>query len=182
MRKNVIFKFNHRYQLDGEMADQFITSLYSLAVRCTKNEMIRDRLVVGIRNVVLSEKLQLHEELMLEKAKKAIRQQEAVHEHQDVLISDRLGNPQIAVDSIQQAKKSRKPTRAKKSEGGSSVPASGTKQCTHCGKASHMRNKCPARDAICHKCQHKGHYSSQCFTKSVGIGKKLYGFPIFRTS
>ena len=84
MRKNVIFKFNHWYQLAGEMADQFITSLYSLAVRCTKNEMIRDRLVVGIRNVALSEKLQLHEELMLEKAKKAIRQQEAIHEHQDV--------------------------------------------------------------------------------------------------
>ena len=55
VRKNVIFeraKFNRRYQLAGETADQFIASLYSLAENCNyaalKDEMIRDRLVVGI--------------------------------------------------------------------------------------------------------------------------------------
>ena len=55
MRKNVIFdraKFNRRSLLAGETADQFITSLYSLAENCNyinlKEEMIRDRLVVGI--------------------------------------------------------------------------------------------------------------------------------------
>ena len=94
-----------------------------------------------------------------------IRQREAVHEHQDVLIGDRKASTQITVDAIQQAKKSRKPVRAKKPERGPSTSA--PKQRTRCGKEYHKRDKCPAHDATCHKCQHKDHYSSQCFTKSV---------------
>jgi len=60
IRKNVIFeraKFNCQSQLAGETADQFIASLYSLAENCNyaglKEEMIRDRLVVGIRDMSL---------------------------------------------------------------------------------------------------------------------------------
>ena len=40
-------------------------------------------------------------------------------------------------------------------------------KCSRCGKGSHSRQQCPARDAICHKCRKKGHYSSQCFSKSI---------------
>ena len=39
-----------------------------------KEELIRDRLVVGIRDAALSERLQLDGDLTLEKVKKAIRQ------------------------------------------------------------------------------------------------------------
>ena len=63
--------------------------LYRLAESCDygdlKDEMIRDRLVVGIRDVVLSRQLQLDPDLTLEKAKKMVRQQEAVHDQQQVL-------------------------------------------------------------------------------------------------
>ena len=41
------------------------------------------------------------------------------------------------------------------------------KQCTRCGKESHPRNQCPARDAINHKCGKKGHYSLQCRSKRL---------------
>jgi len=44
--------------------------------------MIRDRLVVGIQDLSLSEHLQLDPELTLEKAKKLVRQLEAVKEQQ----------------------------------------------------------------------------------------------------
>ncbi len=47
--------------------------------------MIRDRLVVGIRDNTLSEKLQMDSALTLESANKAIRQREAVHEQQITL-------------------------------------------------------------------------------------------------
>ena len=53
---NVIFeraRFNQRNQEEGESAEQFITSLYSLADNCAygdlKDDLIRDRIVVGIR-------------------------------------------------------------------------------------------------------------------------------------
>ena len=76
VRHNVIFeraRFNRRDQLEGESGDQYITELYSLAERCSygqlTSEMIRDRLVVGIRDLALSERLQLNPDLTLEKAR-----------------------------------------------------------------------------------------------------------------
>ena len=34
-------------------------------------------------------------------------------------------------------------------------------------KGSSFSSSLPAKDAACHKCNKKGHYSSMCFTKSV---------------
>ena len=69
--------------------------LYKLAEDCEygtmKEEMIRDRLVVGIRDTVLSERLQLDPKLTLESAKKAVRQREAVKEQQQTLNKDGQG-------------------------------------------------------------------------------------------
>ncbi len=50
--------------------------------------MIRDRLVVGIRDGALSERLQMDAELTLERAKKSVRQREAVREQQQLLRGD----------------------------------------------------------------------------------------------
>ena len=81
--------FNKRCQLPNESVDQFITEVYRLGDNCEfgamKEELIRDRLVVGIRDLALSEWLQMEAELMLDKAKRLIRQREAVKEQQDML-------------------------------------------------------------------------------------------------
>ena len=94
VRKNVIFertRFNRRRQGENESIEQFITSLYHLAESCEygelKEEMIRDRIVVGIKDQGLSERLQLDPALTLEKAKTMIRQREAIHEQQAILTS-----------------------------------------------------------------------------------------------
>ena len=91
MRKNLIFKrerYNHQDQQEEESVEQFITSLYSLLENYKygelKEEMIWDRLV-GIWDSVLSERLQMDETLMLDKAKKLVRQREAVKEQQSQL-------------------------------------------------------------------------------------------------
>ena len=62
VRKNVIFeqaRFNRCNQLEGETTETYIMELYTLAESCeyreTKEEMIRNRLVVGIRDTSLSE-------------------------------------------------------------------------------------------------------------------------------
>ena len=64
-RRNTIFelaKFNRRVQQEGESVDDFIIDLYSLAEHChygqLHDEMVRDRIVVGIKDSKLSEKLQ----------------------------------------------------------------------------------------------------------------------------
>ena len=168
VRKNVIFeraRFNRRSQKPGESAEQFITSLYSLAENCAygdlRNEMIRDRIVVGIRDEALSERLQLDSELTLEKAKTLVRQREAVHEQQALL---RHGPKQeLTVDAVRRRPPSKNKTPRMTPKGGQS-PAG---KCSRCGKGPHSRQVCPAKDAVCHKCKKKGHYSSQCFSKAV---------------
>ena len=48
-------------QMPDEPVEQFITSLYNLAADCNfeelKDDLIRDRIVVGIRDASLSERL-----------------------------------------------------------------------------------------------------------------------------
>ena len=73
VRKNMIYeraRFNRRDQLEGESAE-YITALYALVKTCDykadqQDEMLRDRLVVGIRNKAVSDKLQLEAGLTLE--------------------------------------------------------------------------------------------------------------------
>ena len=62
-QRNVIFKrtkFNQRKQQQGESVETFVTDLYCLADRCDygqlRNEMIRDRIVVGLLDDAISEK------------------------------------------------------------------------------------------------------------------------------
>ena len=162
IRKNVIFeraRFNRRKQLEGESAEQYITHLYQLAENCDygelKSEMIRDRLVVGIKDSALSENLQIDADLTLEKAKKRIRQREAVQEQQQLL----KGGTSSTLEEIRSHRGGFKNRpRAKPSP-------KHPKQCTRCGKELHSRDKCPARDVTCHRCQKKGHYSTQCYSK-----------------
>ena len=87
--RNVIYecaKFNQRRQEEGE---PFVTALYGLSEHCgygeLHDEMIRDRIVVGIRDSALAIKLQLDSTLTLSKAVAAVRQAEAVKQQQPLL-------------------------------------------------------------------------------------------------
>ncbi|KAL3877565.1 hypothetical protein ACJMK2_035262 [Sinanodonta woodiana] len=84
-KRNVIFeraKFNQRKQEEGELVYSFVTAIYVLAENCNfgslHDEMIRDRLVVGLRDLKLSEKLLLDANLTLESAVSQAQQNEAV--------------------------------------------------------------------------------------------------------
>lgn len=75
-KRNVIFKrakFNVRVQGENELVEDFITDLHCL---------IRDRIVVGLRNKKLSEKLQLDASLTLGKATAQGRQSEEIKKQQ----------------------------------------------------------------------------------------------------
>ena len=95
IKKNGIYeraKFNMGSQKEGEPVDSFITDLFALAEFCNfgnlREELIRDRLVVGILNKQLSEKLQLDIDLTLEKAIIQARQKETIRKQQTVLRTD----------------------------------------------------------------------------------------------
>ncbi|UYV73824.1 K02A2.6-like [Cordylochernes scorpioides] len=93
-KRNVIFEraqFIRRYQQDGEAVEEYIRVLHKMAENCNhgslKEEMIKDRLVVGVKNLQLSEKLQLEPNLTLERAILAACQTECVKQQQTILRS-----------------------------------------------------------------------------------------------
>ncbi|KAJ8969761.1 hypothetical protein NQ314_001598 [Rhamnusium bicolor] len=84
-KTNVIYeraKFNQRDQREGETAEEYITELLKLVRNCKygelSEELIRDRLVVGIKDRDLSERLQMDEELTMQKAIQRVQQAETV--------------------------------------------------------------------------------------------------------
>lgn len=92
VRRNIIFeqaKFNQRRQEEGETVDTFITALHSLTEHCNfgtlTDEMIRDRIVVGLLDAKLSEKLQLDPDLTLPKAINHVQQSKAVKKQQTLM-------------------------------------------------------------------------------------------------
>ena len=102
VRKNLVYErasFNLAHQLADESAEQFITRLHQLAENCEfgdlKNEMIRDRLVIGIRDGQLSERLQMESDLTLQKAEKLVRQRAAVSQQQQALKTPVENKPQL---------------------------------------------------------------------------------------
>ena len=91
-KRNVIYeraKFNIRVQNESEPVESFITDLHCLAEHCQfgtlRDQLIRDRIVVGLKNKRLSEKLQLDPDLTLEKAMNQAKQSEEVKKQQKVI-------------------------------------------------------------------------------------------------
>ena len=110
-KRNVIYeraKSNSRKQEEGEPVDSFITDLYFLVEHCNykdfQDEMIRDRLVVGLRDATLSEKLQLDSKLTLEKAVMKVRQAEAVRQQQPIVRGDEAKKPDVPVGAVHHGK------------------------------------------------------------------------------
>ncbi|XP_065190865.1 uncharacterized protein LOC135821797 [Sycon ciliatum] len=91
-KRNLVYeraKFHQRSQQPGESIDGYITDLFRLAERCNfkqlHDEMIRDRLVAGVADTALSQKLQLDPSLTLDKALAQARQKETVRTQQSTV-------------------------------------------------------------------------------------------------
>ena len=120
--------------------------------------------MVGIRDSALSQRLQLDAELTLETAKINVCQQEAVGEQQQVLRGPANSGPSL--DELQPHRNGCPRGRFSCPKRSGNVPTvlTQSKPCQRCGKGQHPREKCPAKDATCHK---KGRFQSQCRTKNV---------------
>ncbi|GFR99764.1 Pol polyprotein [Elysia marginata] len=167
-KKNTIFaraRFNRKVQQPRELVDSFIQDLHKLADECSyltlKDELIRDRIVVGVRDDDLSKVLQGKQDLDLSEAIRLSRQAEARKEGQNLL--------RPRVDLVKSFARTSHNSGNKRF-----VPAkqlspntTGTK-CGNCGKSPrHKKEACPARTATCHSCNKKGHYSSICRSSKV---------------
>ena len=159
-RKNIIFaraKFNKRVQQPGESVDTFIQDVHRLADDCSygavKDELIRDRIVVGVADDELSKQMQLKLDLTLREAVQLSRQAEARDESQTLL------RPRVE----QVAAKSKFMHHTQRPSYRSSAPSHSQKPCGYCGRTpSHKRDACPAKSAVCSSCGKRGHYKAVC--------------------
>lgn len=153
-QRNIIFsrfKFNSRFQKQGESIDSFITDLHTLAGGCDygdlHDELIRDRIVVGMLDTRLSEAMQLKSELTLKDAIAIARQSEIQHKQNKIIRAE--SSDVNAIKSFSKHNKSNSNNATKP-------------KCNYCGGSVHDRQKCPARESTCFSCKVKGHFSKMC--------------------
>ena len=155
-------RFNCQVQEHEESVEQFITSLYSLSENCQygelKDEMIHDRMVVGIRNSALSKRLQMDKTLTLDKAKKMVRQREVVKEQQHMLKQ----GEETSLDFVRSDTRSTRTTSSQRQ-------ATRETKCTRCGRGPHTKQSCPAKKATCCRCSRKGHFAAVCFSRTIAV-------------
>ena len=156
-RKNIPFeryRFNKRAQEAGESYDQYKTALRKLAEGCefdtiTTEEILRDRLIFGIREVKVCERLLRESQLTLQKTDEICRASESTAQQlKEVSEGD-------TVNSVNFRKKSRRP-RGKKGDTDET-----TKACSNCGWI-HEANNCFARGKTCGSCGKLNHFAAVC--------------------
>lgn len=156
------------------MAEDYITILHQLAGSCEygeiKDEMIHNRLVVGIRDESLSERLQMEVDLTLDKAKMLIRQREAVQQQQWILKDEsKIEAVNVRHKKYRTGKTQKRTLNPSQTVTRQPVPDQPQmRTCKRCGKGSHPCQLYPARDATCYCFNRKGHYSSKCLSRTMG--------------
>lgn len=156
-------------QRPGEKAECYIRALYELSENSefgtSRNEHVRDRLVVGIRDKELSRRMQLMTALTLETAVQMPGRPRMSRADQPA------GGSVKEVASRRSSKAADRPwTREKHKRAGENRKEDTENECGRCGrcKTGHKDiRKCPAADTECRKCKRKGHWARMCKSKTV---------------
>ncbi|GFO18966.1 polyprotein [Plakobranchus ocellatus] len=168
------YKFNSRNQTRTETFDQYVTDLKYLAKNCKfrnlQDELIRDKIVCGIANEKIKERLLREDKLTLDKAIDICRAAEESQKHVKMFETD----VNLAVNKI---KKNRGLDNAQRRKHAVNQPEarpttypqarSKTNQCPRCGY-EHPPRSCPAYGKTCGACGKQNHFKSQCQTKTGG--------------
>ena len=156
------YKFNTRARRDGESVATYVASLRELAEHCgygeTLQEMLRDRLVCGVRHVGIQKRLLAEKDLTYEKAYELALTMEAAERDTKDLKHD-SGRTEVhkgEVHSIQ-SRRGRKDSSRKR----------GKPTCYRCG-GEHLAPSCRFKETECHRCKKVGHIAKMCKTKTAG--------------
>ena len=166
-RRNVPFeryRFNRRTQESGVTFDQYYTALRKLATGCdfetiTPGEILRDRLVFGIRDSKVRERLLREANLTLQKTEEICRAAESMLAQMKV-VGDTVETTVSAVKVEQEHQGHPDKTMA------TSRPV---RECGNCGRKheQYKRELCPAYGKVCNKCLKPNHFSVKCRSRSV---------------
>lgn len=160
-RKNITFerhKFNTRNQEQGETIDQYATELRKLASTCEfkdlRDGLIRDRMICGINNQTIRERLLRESDLTLEKALNICR----ASEHSKQQMKTISGTHNANIDALKR-RTGRNFTNVTESPRAQANDR--RMSCGNCG-TYHKPRSCPAYGKQCANCSRLGHFAKFC--------------------
>ena len=151
------FKFNSRNRKEGESVADYIAELRNLARDCgyaaNLEEMLRDRIVCGIKDNGMQKKMLSEKDLTFERAQAvALSNEAAAKQAREICpISKEEVAPVHRLD-VNSGKKS--------------------VICFRCGDTRHPESGCLYRDKRCYICNENGHIARMCTKKQTNLGNK----------
>ena len=159
--------FNQRVQQPGESIEDYVADLRKLAGTCQfaelEDSLIRDRIVVGIRDDTTRRRLLQQKQLALADAVDICKASEAT--------SRRLRTMAGAdeVDALHQSSSSPSHGKRRSASKGRSRPSrapSTSRRCTYCDRQhGGQKESCPAFGQSCRKCGKANHFAKVCRAK-----------------
>lgn len=166
-KKNVVYErfiFYSRNQKDGEMFDKFLVDLKKLSKTCefdqNKDDMIRDRIVLGIADKGLQEKM-LKKNIKLDEAIELCRATELARGQSKDMQRDK-GNEY----TVQEVRKKFNKNSTTYNNGNSNNNKQRSFTCNRCNM-SHAKGKCPAYGKSCNNCKKPNHFAVACRMKKI---------------
>ena len=161
------YVFFKREQLSNESLDSYITTLMKLSESCgfgaLRESLVRDRLILGVKDDRVREKLLGKRDLDLNKAIETIKASQVTHSRATEISEEFSANEDInAVGQSSKPKRGKGSRRKPPSKAPSKI-----KECLFCGGTHALERKlCPASGQKCKKCGKEGHFAVKCRSKS----------------
>ena len=155
------FIFNNRAQRDGESFERFYSEIRRLVKSCNHcdkclDSILRDRIVLGVRDKDTQRDLLKIRDLTLAKAIDVCKAAENADRHRRT-----MNMPSHAATAVNAVPKAKHQPRSAEAPRAAQSHQSAT--CKFCGRRHQMlKSKCPAYGKECSKCHGRNHFASVC--------------------
>ena len=162
------YAFHQRSQKEGEATAEFVAELRKLSEHCkfeaSLDDMMRDRLVCGLRDSRLQRRLLAETDLTFKKAFQMCQATELAEKNAQELqtgpkSSQKVGGANVMALHADVAGR-RHPT---------------PQECYRCKSTQHLAKECRFKAANCHACGKQGHIAKACRSKVKNLSKTKGG-------
>lgn len=159
------FNFYSRVQRPNESIADFVVALKHLSSSCKFStflkDALRDKLICGIHNESIRQKLLSEEQNFDKTFEQALMLEQADRQTGLFTNSVHMVNKfSMRKVNVNNSKAESQSTNKSKSGGRLGL---GSNKCFRCGNSNHIAVECPYKDYKCHTCKKVGHLSKSCF-------------------